>query len=135
MKRFYFYLLLCIFAGMVSSCGNSELDGDATVITSDSVPDPTAHCPKKDQSWTFLFYIVADDGSQSFDTFSRRFKFFVRMARLCRVNEKSCDKFGMLNEEMSRGRLAFRALGFMLLSPDLRSREVLYVLFRSQKSA
>ena len=24
-------------------------------------------CPEKDQSWTFLFYIVADDGSQGFD--------------------------------------------------------------------
>jgi hypothetical protein len=73
MGRFYFYLLLCIFTGMVSSCANPESDTGAIETTPSADPDPTAHCPEKDQSWTFLFYIVADDGSQSFDTSTARY--------------------------------------------------------------
>lgn len=74
MERFYFQLLLCIFACMLSSCATIE-SGDAnnTDTVHEATPDPSADCPQKNQSWTFLFYIVADDGSQSFDTSTARY--------------------------------------------------------------
>ena len=74
MRRIYFHTSIYLLLGMLSSCGVAEPNtrddqdpGQASAL------DPAAHCPNKDQSWTFLFYIVADDGSQSFDTSTARY--------------------------------------------------------------
>ena len=74
MGRILFYILLCILTGMLTSCATSASSTEeVSDRTEDSSSDPTAHCPEKDKSWGFLFYIVADDGSQSFDTSTARY--------------------------------------------------------------
>ena len=75
MGRRYFYLLFCILTGMLSSCATGSVAGSEKSMneTSEAELGSGDDCPNKDQSWTFLFYIVADDGSQSFDTSTARY--------------------------------------------------------------
>ncbi|MBT6435520.1 MAG: hypothetical protein HOK28_20665 [Deltaproteobacteria bacterium] len=53
-------------------CGCAELGSNSQ----ESLNDPSGlatSCPQKDRSWTFLFYIVADDGGSSFDASTTRY--------------------------------------------------------------
>ena len=68
-------LVRTIFIGVaLCACGNQTDSNSQQVLTQqDDSEASNNNCPEKDKSWTFLFYIVADDGSQSFDTSTARY--------------------------------------------------------------
>jgi predicted small lipoprotein YifL len=73
--KHFFVALFC--AGLLAACGQDvpvevpdSTEPEPESITTSSRP---SHCPQKDQSWTHLFYVVADDGGTAFDTSSVRY--------------------------------------------------------------
>jgi hypothetical protein len=67
-------IIALIFYAALCACGSEPGSTSQEVeFNPDASETANNNCPEKDKSWTFLFYIVADDGSQSFDTSTARY--------------------------------------------------------------
>lgn len=74
MQALQFKTLGLLFLGALCACATEQdLPSQQNADSLTAAEEIGSDCPEKDASWTFLFYMVADDGSQSFDTSTARY--------------------------------------------------------------